>query len=33
MAHNMQAEFEEECRSYNEQIAAVEKELRIRGAL
>ena len=32
-AQNMQAEFEEECRVYNEQIAAIEKELKARGAL
>jgi len=32
-AQNMQAEFEEECRAYNEQIAAIEKELKARGKL
>lgn len=30
-ARNMQAEFEEECRKYEEQIAAIEKELKARG--
>jgi hypothetical protein len=33
MAHNMQAEFEEECRKYKEQIAVIEKALKARGAL
>ncbi len=33
MAHNMQAEFEEECRKYQEQIEEIEKELKARGAL
>ncbi len=32
-AQAMQAEFEEGCRAYNEQIAAIEKELKARGAL
>jgi hypothetical protein len=32
-AQNMQAEFEEECRAYNERIAEIEKELTSRGAL
>jgi hypothetical protein len=32
-AHNMQVEFEEECRMYNEQIAEIEKALKERGAL
>ena len=30
MANNMQAEFEEECRKYKEQIEEVEKELKER---
>lgn len=30
MAHNMQTEFEEECRKYQEQIEKVEKELKER---
>jgi len=30
-AQSMQEEYEEECRSYNEQIAAVESILRARG--
>lgn len=29
-AQNMQAEFEEECRQYNEKIAEIEKELKAR---
>lgn len=29
-AQNMQAEFEEECRQYNEKIAEIEKELMAR---
>lgn len=33
MAHNMQAEFEEECRKYQGQIEEIEKELKARGAL
>jgi hypothetical protein len=33
MAHNMQAEFEEECRKYKEQIAVIEKALIAKGAL
>ena len=33
MAYNMQTEFEEECRKYQEQIAVIEKELNDRGAL
>ena len=32
-AQNMQLEFEEECRVYNEQIAGIEKALKARGAL
>jgi len=32
MAHNMQTEFEEECRKYQEQIDAIEKALKARGA-
>jgi len=32
-AQNMQAEFEEECRMYKEQIVEVEKALKARGAL
>ncbi|MFZ2197789.1 MAG: hypothetical protein WAV13_08665 [Thermodesulfovibrionales bacterium] len=32
MAHNMQAEFEEECRKYREQIETIEKELKARDA-
>jgi len=30
-AQSMQEEYEEECRSYNEQIAAIEVLLRMRG--
>lgn len=30
---NMQAEFEEECRAYREKIAAIESQLKARGAL
>ena len=30
-AQNMQIEFEEECRLLNEQIAEIEKELKVRG--
>ena len=33
MAQNMQAEFEEECRNYKEQIAVIEKALKAKGAL
>lgn len=29
-AQNMQTEFEEECRQYNEKIAGIEKELKAR---
>ena len=32
MAHNMQTEFEEECKNYKEQIAVIEKELKAKGA-
>jgi hypothetical protein len=32
-ARNMQAEFEEQCRIYNEQIGEIEKVLKERGAL
>jgi len=32
-AQNMASEYEEECRLHNEQIAAVEKALKARGAL
>ena len=32
-AQNMQIEFEEECRRFNEQIAELEKELKAKGAL
>ena len=32
MAHNMQAEFEEECRKYHEQIEEIERELKARDA-
>jgi hypothetical protein len=32
MAHNMQTEFEEECRKYQEQIEEIENELKARGA-
>jgi len=32
-AQNMTAEYEEECRMYNEQIAAVEKALKEKGAV
>jgi hypothetical protein len=31
-AQNMQTEFEEECRRYNERIAEIEKEQKARGA-
>ena len=31
-AQNMTAEYEEECKLYNEQIAAVEKALKAKGA-
>jgi oligoendopeptidase F len=31
-AQNMQAEFEEECRRYEERIAEIEKELKTKGA-
>ena len=31
-AQNMQDEFEEECRRYNERIAEIEKELKNRNA-
>ena len=30
-AQNMQEEFEEECRRYNQRIAEIEKELKDRG--
>jgi len=33
MAHNMQTEFEEECRKYQEQIEVIEKALKAKGAL
>ena len=33
MAQNMQAEFEEECRKYQEQIEVIEKALKAKGAL
>jgi len=33
MAHNMQTEFEEECRKYQEQMEEIEKLLKDRGAL
>jgi len=33
MANNMQAEFEEECRKYQEQIEEIEKALKAKGAL
>jgi hypothetical protein len=32
-AQNMTAEYEEECRMYGEQIAAVEKVLKVRGVV
>ncbi|HEX9021301.1 MAG TPA: hypothetical protein VF903_08580 [Nitrospirota bacterium] len=32
-AQNLTAEYEEECRLFNEQIAAVEKALKTKGAL
>ncbi len=32
-AQNMAAEYEEECRLFNEQIAAVEKALKAKGGL
>ena len=32
-AQNMQAEFEEECRAYNEKIAEIKKALKEKGAL
>jgi len=31
-AQNMQAEFEDECREYNEKIAEIERILKARGA-
>lgn len=31
MAHNMQAEFEEECRKYQEQIKEIERILKARA--
>jgi hypothetical protein len=30
-AQNMTAEYEEECKQHNEQIAAVEKALKVKG--
>ena len=33
MAQNMQTEFEEECRKYQEQIEVIEKALKAKGAL
>ena len=32
-AQNLTAEYEEECRMHNEQIAAIEKALRAKGAM
>jgi len=32
-AQNMQAEFEVECSKYNEQIAEIEKALKLKGVL
>ncbi len=32
-AQNLTAEYEEECRMFNEQIATVEKMLRVKGGL
>ncbi len=32
-AQNMQAEFEEECKAYNDRIATIEKALKSKGAL
>ena len=32
-AQNLTAEYEEECRIHNEQIAAIEKALRAKGAM
>jgi hypothetical protein len=32
-AQNLTAEYEEECRMHNEQIAAIEKALRSKGAM
>ena len=32
-AQNMAAEYEEECRLHNEQIAAIEKALKAKGGL
>jgi len=32
MAHNMQTEFEEECRKYQKQIEEIETELKARDA-
>jgi hypothetical protein len=32
-AQNMTAEYEEECRLHNEQIAAIEKALKAKGAV
>ena len=31
-AQNLTAEYEEECKMFNEQIAAVEKALKVKGA-
>jgi hypothetical protein len=31
-AQNMTSEYEEECRQFNEQIAAIEKALKAKGA-
>lgn len=31
-AQRMQEEFDEECRDYNNRIAAIERELQVRGA-
>jgi len=32
-AQNMAAEYEEDCKRYNEEIAAIEKALKAKGAL
>ena len=32
-AQNMATEYEEDCKRYNEQIAAIEKALKAKGAL
>jgi len=32
-ARNMQAEYDDECREYNDRIAEIEKDLKSKGAL